>query len=289
MRFLPTPVCWREARAAFTLLELLVVLALASILAATLLPALAKSQPNSLALQCLNNNRQLCRAWRMYADDSRDRIVYAADDGSGTLHPQNQYAWTWSHLDCYGFNAYNWDTNADIVLRPLWPYTGRDASIYRCPADKSFIVANDGAAKQRVRSFSMNTYLGGYGGSCSLIPGGCTYRIFLKTTDLTAPGPAKTFVFIEERPEVINWGDFYTDMAGSPIPPRPSDPSAYTFDIDVPAITHDLAGSLSFGDGHVEMHRWQRVLQVLSCSTGTYHVPGSPDVAWLQDHATRPN
>src|SRR5205809_7975973 len=44
---------------AFTLLELLVVMAILGLLASTLLPALAKSRPSTRAFECLNNNRQL--------------------------------------------------------------------------------------------------------------------------------------------------------------------------------------------------------------------------------------
>src|SRR5438445_10948389 len=110
---------WRSIGSrAFTLIELTVVIIVLCLLTSTLLPVLAKSRPTSLAFQCLNNQRQLCAAWRMYADDSHDRIVYASDDG--TSNPLNQYAWTLSHLD-YTLNSKNWDTNADIVLRPLCP------------------------------------------------------------------------------------------------------------------------------------------------------------------------
>ena len=72
------------AAQAFTFVELLVVLAVVTVLAATLLPAMAKSRPNAQAYQCLNNHRQLCAAWRMYADDSRERIVYASGDGTSS-------------------------------------------------------------------------------------------------------------------------------------------------------------------------------------------------------------
>src|SRR5437667_4671418 len=150
------------AAQAFTFVELLVLVAVITVLVATLLPAMAKSRPNVAAFQCLNNHRQLCAAWRMYADDNRDRIVYASDDGRGSLNPSNQYAWTWSYLDSSPSSA-NWDTNVDIVLRPLWPYTGHDASIYKCPADKSYVAVN-GVAQPRVRSVSMNVYLGGFHG-----------------------------------------------------------------------------------------------------------------------------
>jgi len=148
----------------------------------------------------------------------------ASDDGSGTSNPLNQYAWTLSHLD-YTSNSKNWDINADIVLRPLWPY-GKDASIYRCPSDQSYVLVN-GVSKPRVRSMSMNLYLGGFTGTS----GGFaeSFRIFLKTTDLTAPGPAKTFVFLDQRWDNINWGNFATDMSG-----YPNQPNLYAFTQDLP-------------------------------------------------------
>ena len=149
---------------AFTLIELVVVLALTALLVATLLPALAKSRPTSLAFQCLNNNRQLCAAWRMYADDNHDRIVYSSDDGTGSSNPQNQYAWTATHMDYSPANRANWDTNVDIVTRPLWPYTAKNAAIYKCPSDTSYVVIN-GVPTPRVRSMSMNFYLGGFAGT----------------------------------------------------------------------------------------------------------------------------
>ena len=50
----------------------------------TLGPALARSNGGSWTLQCMNNHRQLCAAWRMYAEDNRDFNVYSSDDGFGT-------------------------------------------------------------------------------------------------------------------------------------------------------------------------------------------------------------
>src|SRR5213075_899803 len=84
---------------AFSLVELFVILTILALLALPVLAALANSKPTSLAFQCLNNNRQLCAAWRMYADDNHDRIVYSSDDGTGSSNPLNQYAWTLTHLD----------------------------------------------------------------------------------------------------------------------------------------------------------------------------------------------
>jgi prepilin-type processing-associated H-X9-DG protein len=231
----------------------------------------------------------------MYADDFANRIVYSADDGSQIgSNPNNNRAWTWTHMD-YTASAYNYDTNVDIILRPLWRYTSRDASIYRCPSDNSYVVAS-GAARPRVRSFSINLFVGGFAppqGSAPDSPGtdgniafAHPYCIFSKATELTAPGPAKTFVFIDMRPESINWGNFAVPMSGFP-----NTPADYRFDIDFPGIFHNFGASVSFADGRAEIHRWKdaRTAPLLtqnSSATGPYTSPNNVDVAWLQAHST---
>jgi prepilin-type processing-associated H-X9-DG protein len=273
----------RHSNDAFTLIDLLAVCAVIGILVLTLGPALARSN-NSQTLQCMNNHRQLYAVWRMHADDNNDRIVYASDDGSTATHPQNTNAWTWSHMDSNGNNRGNWDTNYDIVLRPLWPYMGHDASLFRCPSDRSSVVAS-GQVKPRVRSVSMNTYLGGFAGTDGGWGFGNIYRIYLKVSEITVP--EKIFVFLDQRADSISWGNFLTWMNG-----YPNNPAQYQL-TDFPGFYHDQSCTFSFLDGHVEEKRWVDARTTppptgLMMSGATVSTPDNLDVAWLQDHATRP-
>src|SRR5437667_10485736 len=62
-----------DARA-FTLIELIVVVAIIGILAAMLLRALSRSKAQAYEAQCINNLKQLGTAIQMYADEHEDRL-----------------------------------------------------------------------------------------------------------------------------------------------------------------------------------------------------------------------
>ena len=264
------------------------VIAIIAILAAMLLPALGRAKTRSQGIGCMNNTRQLQLAWRMYAEDNRDAIPF----GYATAANAKAFAWVPSGppLDLDDSNPSvqgNWDYDNTIKKSPIWPYCGNAKGIWHCPADNSYGVNPQGLRVPRVRSVSMNNWVGGNGDTPPLYKGfwgqGGNWLVYRKLADMLRPGPALTFVFLDERKDSINDGYFAVEMDGYPN-------MNTTKIVDYPASYHNNACGFAFADGHSEIHKWRDPRTMPPLTTALQLNVSSPtnqDVFWMQDHSTR--
>ncbi len=283
----------KSARGGFTLIELLVVIAIIAILAAMLMPALAKARLKAQGISCLNNTKQLTLAWRQYTEDNGD-ILLTCQDGvhypDPTSGPYIRPNWITGNLDFSGGNRSNWDINQDITKSLMWPYAGKNPGIFRCPADGSTVNVAGTGKVPRVRSNSMSQVFsrGEWLDSSSGTDAKSTkWRIYSKLSTIVLP--SKTFVFVDEHPDSINDAAFATTSTGNQV----TDPPGSAYIIDFPAAYHGGAAGFSFSDGHSEVHKWigSKIAKAPVTYTGTLalRVPAGdswPDAHWMADNAT---
>jgi prepilin-type N-terminal cleavage/methylation domain-containing protein len=290
-----TQIPGRRGAGGFTLIELLVVIAIIAILAALLLPSLAKAKVQSQGIACMNNTKQLIVAWHMYSDDNKDVFLF----GYGSLASDEAYVWsgpagdngpTGGDLDesyTVPTQEGNWDYTNTIEKSPLWTYCGQSIGIWHCPADPSIGINNTGQRVARPRSYSMSNWVGGngddpqngYRGGWGL---DANFLVFRKFADMSLPGPSTTFVLLDERQDSINDGYFVVEMDGWTGSPNSSEEI-----VDFPASYHVNAGGFAFADGHSEIHQWKDLKIINPPAIAITPDPNSLDVFWMQYHSTR--
>ncbi len=237
---------------AFTLMELLVTLAVIAILAALLLSGLSAAKQKGQGISCMNNGRQLGLALHMYGDDY-----------NGWLPPNPDWAtnnmWVRGEMENPN-DAVNTSFLTDSKLAPF--IGGSVINIFKCPGDSS----------RHVRSYSMSQAVGTkptpplaavdgpWLDGTRTHKANHPWRTYGNYFDMVDPEPSGLWVFIDENQNNINDAAFAVSMT------QPTEM------IDWPATYHNFSGTLAFADGHSEIHRWK------DGRTKTGHVTNGPHV-----------
>jgi len=249
-------------RSAFTLVELLIVIAIIAILASLLLPSLGQAKRAAGSAVCKSQLKQLAMAWIMYPEDHGGVLVPNYITGSSPNETSTQESWVTGNAKM--------TTTDTIRSGTLFRYVGETA-VYRCPLDR-YCWQTAGQTRQLLWNYGLSIVMHGgtdYGRGPAL-----DSRVCVKISDVRHP--VRQFTFIDkdalDAVQVGGAGTFFLS------------PSPGTEWYTLPGGRHGGQGaSLAFADSHAEEHRWKSWPKHRGISTG---LEDQQDLLWLQKRCT---
>jgi len=221
--------------AAFTLVEMLVVIAVIGILAAMLLPALSKAKQNGLQISCRNNLHEMGIGFTLYYSENKE---YFPAPGSKTAYGPQPEDWIWWQQDR--------DVNQSSIARDIGKF---NAKVFTCPMDKDALALQTQGelADDPYRySYSLTSYdltsTSNNPGMSTIITK--TRQVFpFKSTSIR--NPSAKIMLVEESRETINdsrWVPVEVSGSGS------GRHTTYNYVTD----RHNGKGDVEFADTHIE-------------------------------------
>ena len=216
---------------AFSLIEVLVVVAIIALLVAILLPSLHLARENARRTVCLHNLKMLGQCWILYHTDHKGFLV------AGVAAPGEVDNADWLKTHAPGWTKFiGTRPNDEPVSRQLrairagalFKYT-RTTDIYRCPRTRN----------NEMRTYSTNQGVNGYlDGTFD----GVKWTDWVVRRIDALKAPANRLVFFDDFPE--NWDACWMI---SPIKQQWWNPLS---------LRHGMGTTLTFADGHSERWLW---------------------------------
>jgi len=256
---------------AFTLIELLVVIAIIAILAALLLPALAKAKQRSQALQCLNDERQIGLATKLYLDDSRGRMIPL-----------------WIQQGAAGGGVWNYDPTTFIIQSAgflWWPDNLRlngyanAPRLFSCPSLVQAAVHAAGGSVSTNNALGISMNYPEYG---AIVPAGTWVApVYAPCNENQIALPSQSVVFADgagiSNPTQTN-PDLWLEVAGTGCAyfRVPSDPAGYPVGDSRSVPRHGQRVNALYADGHALRIRNNSILYNLPRTDG--------NIEWAKNH-----
>jgi prepilin-type N-terminal cleavage/methylation domain-containing protein/prepilin-type processing-associated H-X9-DG protein len=235
-----------QANDGFTLIELLVVIAIIAILAALLLPALARAKVQAKAMACVSNNRQIATALMMYTGDNAN-FLPPLNDKNFASHTTN---WWFRFLDGGGYITSSMQSN----------------NVWRCPAvmDADILLSTEQYYDAPLEGYGpLEDNVNGANGiirynwnTLNEVQGARKMNSINRTSQIWLAGDVgvpKANANVNKQPVA-----YYTELTTFKPVTVPPPGSGWIGDppYKQPACRHNNRAVFSFCDGHVESWLW---------------------------------